>query len=168
MTDFKTIIGYTPGLIGRVSELHAKYYAEYWHFGHFFEGKVAVELSRFINNYNYSRDRIWSLVVDDLIEGSIAIDGSSEKGNIAHLRWFIISDKLRGKGAGKYLMEQTLSFCRDAEFESIYLWTFQGLYPARHIYEKYGFQLTEELPGDQWGTTVTEQRFDQYFAKDEG
>ncbi|KUO53503.1 MAG: hypothetical protein APF76_11880 [Desulfitibacter sp. BRH_c19] len=160
MTNFKTIIGYTPGVIGRVSELHAKYYAENWNFGHFFEGKVASELSRFVNNYNNSRDRIWSLVLDGSIEGSITIDGSSEKENIAHLRWFIISEKLRGKGAGNFLMEQALSFCKDAEFEGVYLWTFQGLSSSGHIYEKFEFQLTEERPGDQWGTTVIEQRFD--------
>ncbi len=158
--EFSTMIGYTPGIIGRVTELHAKYYAENWNFGHFFEGKVASELSDFLTNYNNSRDCIWSLVFDGSIEGSITIDGSSEKENNAHLRWFIISEKLRGKGAGKFLMEQLISFCQDAEFESIYLWTFQGLWSARYIYEKFGFRLTEERPGDQWGTIVTEQRFD--------
>jgi GNAT superfamily N-acetyltransferase len=160
MTNYTTIIGYLPGLIGRVSELHAKYYAENWKFGSFFEGKVAIELSEFVTNYNNSRDRIWSLVFDGLIEGSITIDGSSEKENIAHLRWFIISEKLRGTGAGNFLMEQALSFCRDAEFDSIYLWTFQGLSSARHIYEKFGFKITEERYGNHWGTSVTEQRFD--------
>ncbi|PKM86285.1 MAG: GNAT family N-acetyltransferase [Firmicutes bacterium HGW-Firmicutes-12] len=160
MTNFTTIIGYLPGLIGRVTELHAKYYAENWNFGPFFEGKVAIELSGLVTNYNNSRDRIWSLVIDGLIEGSITIDGSSEKENTAHLRWFIISEKLRGTGAGNFLMEQALSFCRDAEFDRVYLWTFQGLSSARHIYEKFGFLMTEERPGDHWGTFVREQRFD--------
>lgn len=157
--NFKTIVGYTPGVIGRVSELHARYYAEHWNFGHFFEEKVATELSRFIHTYDESKDRIWSLSVNGIIEGSIAVDGNSENSNGAHLRWFIVSDKLRGKGAGNYLMEHAISFCKERGFEDVYLWTFQGLAPARHLYEKFGFKLVEERSGDQWGTTVTEQRF---------
>ncbi len=160
MANFETIIGYTPGVIGRVSELHAKYYAAPWNFGYFFEAKVSTELSSFITNYHKSKDRIWSLSIDGNIEGSITIDGASENKNIAHLRWFIISDKLRGKGAGNYLMEQAISFCQEVGFKKVYLWTFQGLAPARHLYEKFGFKLVEEHPGEQWGTTVTEQRFE--------
>jgi GNAT superfamily N-acetyltransferase len=160
MVNFKTAIDYTPGVIGRVSELHAKYYSPHWNFGHFFEAKVATELSSFISNYNASKDRIWSLSMDGVIEGSITIDGSSETENIAHLRWFIMSDKLRGKGAGNYLIEQAVSFCREVGFEKVYLWTFEGLAPARHLYEKFGFKLVEEHVGEQWGATVNEQRFE--------
>jgi N-acetylglutamate synthase-like GNAT family acetyltransferase len=94
------------------------------------------------------------------IEGSISIDGTSELKNTAHLRWFIISDKLKGTGAGNYLMKKAVCFCQEAGFEKVYLWTFQGLVPARHLYEKFGFKLVEELPGEQWGTVVTEQRFE--------
>ena len=165
MINFETIIGYTPGVIGRVAELHAKYYAEHWNFGPFFEAKVATELSHFINTYDASQDRIWSLVIDGNIEGSMTIDGTSEGKNIAHLRWFIISDKLRGQGAGNYLMEQAMSFCKEVEFENVYLWTFQGLASARHLYEKSGFRLVEEYPGEQWGTIVTEQRFERKFVR---
>jgi GNAT superfamily N-acetyltransferase len=159
MMNFETIIGYTPGVIGRVSELHARYYAEHWNFGQFFEEKVATELSRYLHTYDESKDLIWSLSVSDIIEGSIAIDGSSDTVNTAHLRWFIMSDKLRGKGAGNYLMEHAVSFCKDVGFKSVYLWTFDGLAAARYLYEKFGFELVEEQPGAQWGAIVTEQRF---------
>ena len=160
-TAFETLIGYTPGIIGKISELHAKYYSAHWDFGQFFEAKVATELSDFITNYNNSRDRIWSLLADGNIEGSIAIHGSSENRNIAHLRWFIISNRLRGRGAGNYLMEQAVAFCKDSGFEKIYLWTFQGLFSARHLYEKFGFKMVEERSGEQWGTLVTEQMFER-------
>ncbi|MEA3417288.1 MAG: hypothetical protein U9R02_14290 [Thermodesulfobacteriota bacterium] len=52
MESFKFITGYIPGVIGRVAELHALYYSEKWNFGKFFETKVAIELSEFLNNYN--------------------------------------------------------------------------------------------------------------------
>jgi N-acetylglutamate synthase-like GNAT family acetyltransferase len=160
MADFESSIGYRPGIIGKISQLHAMYYSVHWNFGHFFEAKVATELSNFINKYNNNNDRIWSLSIDDNIEGSITINGTCKNKNIAHLRWFIISDKLKGKGAGNYLMEQAISFCREQGFEKVYLWTFDGLGPARHLYEKFGFKLVEERSGEQWGATVTEQRFE--------
>lgn len=106
------------------------------------------------------RDCLWSLSINGTIEGSITIDGSSERQNIAHLRWFIMSDSLRGSGAGNYLMKQAISFCEQKEYEMVYLWTFQGLDSARHLYEKYGFRLIEERSGKRWGFNVTEQRFD--------
>ena len=81
------------------------------------------------------------------------------------MRWFIVSNRLRGKGAGNHLMELAVSFCREAGFDKVYLWTFQGLKPARHLYEKFGFELVKEQTGEEWGILVTEQRFELELAK---
>ncbi len=160
MNDFITVTGYQPGIIGRVTELHALYYSREWNFGSFFETKVATELSSFINRYDESKDCIWSLIIDGTLEGSITIDSSSEDSNIVHLRWFIVSDKIKGTGAGKHLMSKAVDFCNLLSFNKVYLWTFQGLEPAKHLYQKFGFKLVEELNGSQWGTTVTEQKYE--------
>ena len=160
MSNFKIITGYIPGIIGRVTQLHADYYSKQWNFSQYFEAKVASELSNFIRNLNEKDDCVWSLVKNGNIEGSIIIDGSSENENTAHLRWFIVSDGLKGCGAGNILMEKALSFCTLQEFNSVYLWTFQGLESARHLYEKYGFNLIKESKGNQWGTSVIEQKFE--------
>lgn len=45
------------------------------------------------------------------------------------------------------------------QYKKVYLWTFQGLNTARHLYEKCGFKLVEEHEGTQWGKTVIEQKF---------
>ena len=160
MTELEIVRGYTPGAIGRVAELHGTYYAEHWNFGCFFEAKVATELSEFLERYDGQSDGFWSVSLNGRLEGSISIDGihASEEG--AHLRWFIMSDALRGKGVGGRLMETAVDFCRDLNYEKVYLWTFAGLDAARHLYEKLGFVLAEELSGTQWGTEVTEQRFE--------
>jgi GNAT superfamily N-acetyltransferase len=163
MDQFELINGYTPGVIGRITELHALHYSEHWGFGEYFEAKVAKELSEFILNYDKTKDCIYSLSVNGAIEGSISIDRSSEIDNKAHLRWFMVSDKMRGSGAGNHLMKHAMKFCEERKYESVYLWTFQGLKPARHLYEKYDFSLTEEKTGEQWGSIVTEQRFDKYI-----
>jgi GNAT superfamily N-acetyltransferase len=56
-------------------------------------------------------------------------------------------------------MEKAICFCRKNQYQRIYLWTFEGLGAARHLYEKFGFRLVEEQIGEQWGAKVNEQKF---------
>jgi len=152
--------GYIPGAIGRIAELHGKYYHDHWAFGLFFEAKVATELSEFLKRYDENRDGFWTITMNDRVEGVIVIDGNRADTNGAHLRWFIMSDKLRGKGAGTQLIEQAVGFCREKHYKKIYLWTFEGLDAAKHVYEKAGFELVQQQKGDQWGTEVNEQLYE--------
>jgi len=71
-----------------------------------------------------------------------------------------VSDALRGNGIGQQLIDRAIAFCRSRGYERIYLWTFEGLGPARHIYEKNGFVLVEQRSGARWGREVNEQRFE--------
>lgn len=154
-----TITNYVPGSLGRVTELHALYYSKHWGFGLFFEAKVAAELSEFLQRVDPNRDGFWTASRDGQVEGSIAIDGANARTEGAHLRWFILSEVLRGQGVGNRLMEKAIGFCRQQQYSRVFLWTFQGLHSARHLYEKYGFQLAQETEGNQWGKPVLEQRF---------
>ena len=149
--------GYISGLIGRVAELHATYYSENWGFGMTFEAKVASDFSQFMEDYNQQTDFTLSVLVVGVIEASISINGVVN--NVAHLRWFVVSEKLRGNGVGNTLIQKAIKFCECTKFQGIYLWTFEGLGSARHLYEKYGFNLIEEKQGNQWGSFVTEQKF---------
>jgi GNAT superfamily N-acetyltransferase len=159
MSGVQMIKGYLPGVIGRVTELHAAYYQREWGFGLFFEAKVATELASFLQTYNEQRDAIWVARLDENIEGSVAIDGAHAATHGAHLRWFMISDALRGRGVGQQLIEAAIAFCRTRHYPRIYLWTFEGLDAARHVYEKNGFRLVEEQKGARWGREVNEQQF---------
>ncbi|MFO7553609.1 MAG: GNAT family N-acetyltransferase [Desulfobacterales bacterium] len=160
MPDIKIAVGYVPGSIGRVVELHGTYYHSHWGFGPFFESKVASEMAEFIRRYDENQDGFWTVSLGGRIEGSITIDGIHAKDEGAHLRWFIVSERLSGKGAGNRLIRTAIDFCRKRHYERVYLWTFEGLQAARHLYEKYGFKLVEEHKGKQWGKTVIEQRFE--------
>ncbi|OGP74211.1 MAG: hypothetical protein A2V86_13845 [Deltaproteobacteria bacterium RBG_16_49_23] len=152
--------GYTPGAIGRIVELHGTYYHQHWGFGLFFEAKVATKLSEFLRRLDESRDGFWTLCQDGRVEGGIAIDGIKATTEGAHLRWFILSSKVQGRGFGNRLMEEAVSFCRKNGYGRVYLWTFEGLHPARHLYEKFGFKLVFQNEGTQWGTKVIEQKFE--------
>lgn len=154
-----SIAGYVPGAIGRVAELHAAYYGKAWGFGLYFEAKVATELSLFLQRLDPATDGFWTAVRDGRVEGAIAIDGANAGAQGAHLRWFILSDALRAQGVGNRLLREALAFCRQRKFPRVFLWTFQGLEPARHLYEKSGFRLAEQIEGEQWGKRVLEQRY---------
>lgn len=151
--------GYQPGCIGRIAELHARHYAATVGFGLPFEAKVATGLSQFCLQYEPTRDGLWLAEQGGVIEGSIAIDGSHHHSDGAHLRWFITSDATRGQGVGARLLQAALTFCEARGYALVYLWTFEGLHAARHLYEKNGFTLTRTQRGAQWGKEVNEQLF---------
>jgi GNAT superfamily N-acetyltransferase len=152
--------GYVPGAIGRVVELHATYYQRLAGFGLFFESRVARELAQFCEAYDDDRDGLWLAHLDGAIEGAIAIDGTHAEKEGAHLRWFITSDNVRGTGIGTKLLASAIEFCRACRYERVYLDTFEGLFAARHLYEKFGFRLLQQRSGTQWGAEVMEQRFE--------
>ncbi|WP_143589560.1 bifunctional helix-turn-helix transcriptional regulator/GNAT family N-acetyltransferase [Thalassospira mesophila] len=156
----KIMPGYQPGIIGRVVEMHAHYYANISGFGAFFESKVASGMAEFAGRLDHRVNQIWAATDGGgHVVGSIAIDGEDLGDNSAHLRWFIVGDGQRGSGVGRALLRQALSFCDACGFAKTRLWTFKGLDAARKLYEANGFILENEQTGQQWGTEVTEQTF---------
>lgn len=153
--------GYVPGCIGRIAQLHANYYAVSSGFGVAFEAKVARELADFCQHYRSGRDGIWLVRRNGSIEGSVVVDGTHASTSGAHLRWFITSDAIRGQGQGNLLLQKALEFVETCGYRKTFLWTFAGLHAARHLYESHRFRLVQESPGNQWGTWVTEQRFER-------
>jgi GNAT superfamily N-acetyltransferase len=156
--------GYAPGALGRVVALHARQYGRSHGFGLFFEAKVARELGDFLLRFDAAHDFFRTVSVGGETMGSIAIDGGEAKsdptGVVAHLRWFILDESLRGRGLGRRLLEDALGFCRARRFRSVYLWTLADLAAAARLYRRSGFRLVEEREGEQWGRRVPEQRLE--------
>lgn len=157
--SFKIVSGYQAGMIGRITEMHGVYYAREHGFGHFFEAKVAAGLADFSARLDKPYNQIWLAIANDRIVGSVAIDGEDLGSNEAHLRWFILDDGCRGSGLGRKLVAEAMRFCDKQKFSSVQLWTFNKLFAARRLYESFGFELSNEWEGDQWGSTITEQQF---------
>jgi GNAT superfamily N-acetyltransferase len=153
-------VGYVPGIIGRIAEMHGVYYEDYWQMGVQFEAKVAEGLAEFMCRFNSETDGVWIIRAEGRIVGSIVIDGSLAATKGARLRWFIIEPTYQGSGLGKQMFNDAINFCRAKGYRKVYLTTFAGLDAARHLYEKVGFRLTHEEDGDMWGKTVTEQVFE--------
>ena len=161
MSELAIHKGYQPGSIGRIAELHGRYYSANWGFGSFFESKVARELADFVDRYDSERDGFWIATKSGRVEGSIIIDGIDAQTKGAHLRWFIVSEPCRFQGLGNRLINTAMEFCETKRYDIVYLWTFEGLDPARHLYEKAGFQLVRQYSGTQWGTEMSEQYFER-------
>ena len=149
---------YRPGALGRVCQLQAECYARAWGFGQAFEVKVAAEMVAFLKRFDATKDLFKIVLLDDEIVGSVTIDGHDRR--TAHLRWFIVADGCRGQGIGRRLLTAALDFVRQKRFETVFLWTFDGLAAARRLYEQAGFELVQAQLGTSWGAPVVEQRFE--------
>ncbi|MCK7614239.1 helix-turn-helix domain-containing GNAT family N-acetyltransferase [Roseibium sediminicola] len=157
--DFTIVEGYQTGMIGDIAAMHGRTHGHIVGMGPTFESVVAKAMAEFMPRVGNPVNNSWSVVESDEVIGSITIDGEDLGGKIAHLRWFILSERLRGKGLGKVLLAKALEHCDRHGFDEIHLWTLKGLEAARALYEKNGFVLADEYVGDQWGKAVTEQMF---------
>lgn len=75
--------------------------------------------------------------------------------NVLYGSWISINDDQQGKGYGQSAMRMVLDEARKNGFEKMTI-EVPGISPnARHIYEKYGFKLSEDQhdldPDDIWG-----------------
>lgn len=151
--------GYSPTLLGRVVQMHAAFYSANYGFGQVFESKVAREMAEFLSRLENPINAVWSAWSGDEIVGSVSIDSEDLGDGIAHLRWFIVDDGVRGSGAGQKLLSAAMVFVDQQGLEETHLLTFKGLDAARRLYERERFMLAEEQAGKQWGTRVIEQKF---------
>ena len=156
--------GYQTGLVGRVTEMHAEFYARHCGFGQFFESQVATGMAAFVGRLHESCNQVWTATLNGRIVGSVSIDGQDLGNGQAHLRWFILDEGCRGGGIGRQLLSAAMDFVDAQDFSATQLWTFQGLDAARKLYESHGFELTHEALGTQWGSSVMEQQFTRLRA----
>ena len=111
--------GYSPGLIGGGTILHASYYAQVAGFGRPFEAMVASGLAEFSGRLDRPCNAVWRAMRDGRIVGMIAIDGEDLGPGIAHLRWFIVDAEIRGRGVGRELLALALRFSDERGFFEI-------------------------------------------------
>jgi GNAT superfamily N-acetyltransferase len=142
--------GYEPGLIGRVGELHGRYYAAAWGVGAPFEIMMTREFCEFIEHYDPNRDIVVSAHIGGVLIGSISIVGERAGAGGAQLRFFLVDPKYHGYGAGKALLKAALEWCRERGFRKVFLWTVDHLPQSRRLYEQAGFRVTTRCIDDRY------------------
>ena len=105
------LTGYFPGVVGKVTEIHATYYYENWGFDISFETQVGKELSEFLGQFEETRDGFWVAKVEEEFAGAIAMDARRADSEGVRLRWFIVAPKFQSLGIGKILLCKALDFC---------------------------------------------------------
>ncbi len=122
------------------------------------QGYLTSAVQDFVARFDPDRD--WLAVVEENgdVLGGAAITHTDPK--TAQFRFFFLDPKLRGLGLGRKLFDLAIDFCRQKSYRHIFLWTFSTLDAARYLYEKKGFTITETKEHADWGTPVTEERWD--------
>lgn len=150
------LTGCRPGGLGKVVELHGRYYGAEWNCDLAFEADIATDLSGFLQRLDPARDGFWLAWLDDAMVGSITIDDHVGTDSV-HLRWFIAEPGITGRGIGASLMEAAMAFCRARAYSSVWLTTFAGLDAARKLYDRHGFVERRTFRKTDWDFHITMQ-----------
>jgi len=157
LSDITIRNNFQYGDLGKVLFLHGLLYHQEYGFNHEFEAYVAEGLGEFSQLYRKSKSSLWIAEIADSIIGSIAILERASKE--AQLRWFLIHPEYRSIGLGKILFGKALTFCRNAGYSTIFLWTLDNLIAARAIYERNGFKLKKQKKHQLWGKNLIEEYY---------
>jgi GNAT superfamily N-acetyltransferase len=139
------------GDMGWIIYRHAVLYANEYGWNEQFESLVAQSSSRFLKEFDITKERCWIAELDGAFAGCIFIVKDLEQENTAKLRNFLVEPEARGMGIGRRLIQECIDFCNVVGYEKIRLWTNDVLHAARHLYEDFGFQLVHEEPIDLFG-----------------
>lgn len=145
-----------PGDAGYIAYRHGILYEKEYQLDKIFEQYVLESLITYLKSKQ--NGNIWIAESDNRIVGFIGVSGIDKE--IAQLRWFLIEPEFRGIGLGRQLMTLAMDFCRQKEFKQAFLWTFQELDAARHLYKNFGFNPTETVQNDIWKDGLIEEKWE--------
>jgi DNA-binding MarR family transcriptional regulator/GNAT superfamily N-acetyltransferase len=158
-----TVRSLQPGDLGWVVQRHGALYAEEHGWDNTFEAMTASIVADYVERYDPRLDSAWIAEVNGTPVGSVfcvhAEADADDGADVAKLRLLLVEPSARGLGIGARLVDECISFAREAGYRSMVLWTVAGLNAARHIYEKAGFELIDEESHPGFGRKVTGQNW---------
>ena len=152
-----------PGDLGWVVMAHGEVYEQQFGWNTDFEALVAKIVADYALDHDPNREAAWIAEVDGERAGCIFLVTGDEP-SVAKLRILLVTPAARGLGLGTRLVEECLTFARDAGYRTITLWTNDVLISARKIYQAFGFTLTHQerhhsfghdLVGQHWTLELT-------------
>jgi DNA-binding MarR family transcriptional regulator/predicted GNAT family acetyltransferase len=135
--------------LGWVLARHATLYAKEYGWGSQFKLLVAGIIADFLRSHDPAREGCWIAEHDGAPAGSVMLVDAGD--GVAKLRLLLVEPRSRGLGIGRRLVEECISFARDAGYHKITLWTQSILTGARGIYQRAGFVRVEAKPHRSFG-----------------
>jgi N-acetylglutamate synthase-like GNAT family acetyltransferase len=94
---------------------------------------------------------VWVALRDGQVLGTVAI---VVKGKSGYIRGMAVLPSARGVGIGAQLLQHVENWARDQQCVRLLLSTTPFLSEAIRLYERFGFQRTDEGPSDLFGTRL--------------
>ena len=146
------------GDFGWIVSRHAELYAEEYGWGEPFEGLCAGIVADYANQNDPKRERCWIAEMSGENVGCVMLVKDNDE--VARVRLLLVDPKARGLGLGARLVDECVTFAREAGYKRVTLWTHSILAAARHVYEKAGFTLTSSEQRHTWGKDVVAEYWD--------
>jgi len=147
-----------PGDLGWVVMAHGEFYAREFGWDTTFEALVATIVTDYATRHDETREAAWIAERDGQRLGCVFCVAADEQ--TAQLRILLVDPSARRHGLGARLVDQCLSFAREAGYKRVKLWTNNPLVAARQIYLSRGFTRTEEEPHHSFGADLIGQVYE--------
>lgn len=144
------------GDIGWITHRQARLYHEEYGWDEQFEGLVAQILGEFVRDFDEEYDASWIAELNGSVVGSVFLV-RGRQANTAKLRLLYVEPSARGHGIGSKLVRACVTGARARGYAALELWTNDILSAARHIYQRFGFQLVEEEKHSSFGKDLVGQ-----------
>jgi GNAT superfamily N-acetyltransferase len=160
--DCTLVEGSCPGLVGEIVRWHGLYYVRGLGWPPIFEALCAEQLGEIAKCLGSNADvAAFSAWEADSFLSAAVMDARPGVRRGSRLRFFIASDKARGRGVGGQVLARALAWADQRNDPCVWLTTVAGLGASAHLYEKHGFRLVDERVDRTWGSEHCEQTWER-------
>lgn len=135
----------TPRDLGFITDLHSRVYDD-------MDFTLAAQYYFFKYVGEYAQDNMngitWIAEVDGVRVGTMSLLPDDEK--TWKIRWVVVDTAYQGLGIGSKLFDTLMAYVKEHQIKNVFLWTIDILKPARHLYGKAGFVMTETKKNTEW------------------
>jgi GNAT superfamily N-acetyltransferase len=137
---------------------HGEIYAAEFGWDSSFEALVARIVAGYATAHDPRREAAWIAEQGGRRAGCVFCVAAGQ--STAQLRILLVEPGARGHGLGGQLVDECITFARDAGYARMRLWTNHPLTAAQRIYLSRGFTLVSEEPHHSFGTDLVGQVYE--------